>query len=346
MKGQKIKVSMKLLMPSVVLLSVLLLGQGRAFACSVSHPNSQADFGTWSSIELESITPVTTAQPSAGITCDGAFVGVGGGLLFDTDYIHATVTGVNTLSGFFHLVHTNGDSVPYRIFADPNFQHEIAPGTTYNYSNAYLLELLGLLGTGNSAELPMSFRLENQSGVNLEPGVYSDTLTIAWDWRRCSGVDVLGLLCVLYSEGSATTTIQVLMTVEADCIIDAANANFGSAPLVGAFDSVTQTINIRCSKTQSYSVGLSRGLHDIGGVRRLRNGEHYLLYDIFKGPAGTEPWTELGVERRSSSSAEINPAELDGVVSQGFIYRAVIRPEQATPPPGVYTDTIIVDVAF
>ena len=331
----------------MALLSMLsIMAQGTAHACQLSHPNPQADYGTWSSIELETLTPVTSAQPSAGLECGSALVGVGGGLLFDTDYINATVTGTNTSGSLFHLRHPDGDEVPYRAFADAAFQEEISPGVTYNYSNEYLLELLGLLGTGNSAELPMILRLENFGGVNLEPGVYTDTLTIFWDWRRCNGVDLAGTLCILYSEGTATTTINVSMVVEPDCEIDAANANFGSAPLVGVFNQVTQTINIRCSKSQLYTVGLNNGLHDMSGERRLSNGADYLLYDIFQGPSGDTPWADSGADRRASSAADINPAEHDGVVPQGFIYRAVIRPNQPTPPAGTYTDTIVIDVAF
>ncbi|MCH8493130.1 MAG: spore coat U domain-containing protein [Idiomarina sp.] len=341
------RIQQKVTFPVMALFGMLSIGiHGTAHACQVTDPNPQASYGTWSSIELETLTPVTSTQPSAGLECGSALLGVLGGLLFDTDYINATVTGTNTSGGLFHLRNPNGDEVPYRAFADPAFQEEINPGTTYNYSNEYLLELLGLLGTGNSAELPMLLRLENFGGVNLEPGVYTDTLTIFWDWRRCNGIDLLGLLCVLYSQGTATTTINVSMVVEPDCEIDAANANFGSAPLVGVFNQVTQTINIRCSKNQLYTVGLNNGLHDMSGDRRLSNGADYLLYDIFQGPSGDTPWAESGADRRASSAADISPAEHDGVVSQGFIYRAVIRPNQPTPPAGAYTDTIVIDVAF
>lgn len=316
-----------------------------ALACTLVEPNPSADFGNWSSIGIQSATPTTEAIPSAGLECEGALVGALGGL-FGSDYIEATINGLNTTGSLFHLTHSEGDALSFKAFADPNFQEEIHPGATYNYSNAYLLELLGLLGTGNSAELPIFFRIDSAAGANLQPGLYTDTLTINWNWSRCKGVDVGGLVCILFATGTATTLIDIQLMIEADCIVQAPQASFGSAPLVAAFNELTQTIEIRCSKSQSYSVGLNLGLHQHSSERRLNLGAHYLVYDIFKGPSGVESWGHIESNRRNSAAADINPGQYDGIGMQGFIYRAVIRPNQATPPVGIYHDTVVIDVAF
>ena len=42
----------------------------------------------------------------------------------------------------------------------------------------------------------------------------------------------------------------------------------------------------------------------------------------------------------------MNGGVLDGVSTQGFIYRADILPSQPTPPAGLYTDDVQVLVEF
>ena len=54
----------------------------------------------------------------------------------------------------------------------------------------------------------------------------------------------------------------------------------------------------------------------------------------------------MGSARRASSTAEVNPGNGLGTGSQIFNYNAKIYTDQATPPAGAYTDSVVLDVGF
>lgn len=307
-----------------------------AQVCEVNHPVAQADFGAVTSFAMANTSQQTSAQPGTGLRCQGSVIG----LIMTGDTLNALLTSSNQ----GQLKNTTGDEIPYHIYADPNYQEQLQPGTPYNYYNSYILDLLGLLG-GSNADIPMYFRIPASATHNLGVGTYSDTLSIQWEWNICTGIGLLNL-CLGRDQGNATSQVNLHLEILPDCAITAPDVNFGSAPLVVAFTSVTQTISIRCTKGQDYSVGINDGLHADGTQRRLHYNNHYLHYDIYQGTGSNQRWGRQALERRAASDANVNPGDLDGLSTQGFHYRAEIDVNQATPPPGTYTDTLVIDVAF
>jgi spore coat protein U-like protein len=304
--------------------------------CSLSAPSPIANFGNTSSFAAVESAQQTSAQPGAGVRCAGSLVG----LIVTGDAVNATLSSAN--GG--EMVSPGGDRIGYDIFADAARQEQLQLGTAYNYYNSYLLGLLGILG-GTAAHMPMYFRTRPSTAGNIAAGTYSDTLTISWNWSVCSGIGVLGI-CLGRDTGNGISVITLTLEVTPDCAINAPDLDFGSAPLVSGFSSTTRTVTIRCTKGENYDVGLSDGSHAQGGQRRMQAGSSYLAYELYKGASGTERWGRQGVERRASSEAEISPGVADGINEQGFILRGVIDPSQPTPPAGIYTDMIVVDVEF
>src|SRR5690606_34034718 len=155
----------------------------------------------------------------------------------------------------------SGDSIPYRIFASTERGEEILLGTLYNFYNNVMLDVLGLIGS-QEVDLPLTFRAGPTT--KLAGGIYRDTLTYNWHWRLCR----LGVLvCVLYNNDTGTSTISLSLEVTPDCMIDAPDLHFGSAPLIAGFEPVTQTIHLTCTKGSDYTVGLSDGQHGMGATR-------------------------------------------------------------------------------
>lgn len=305
-------------------------------ACSLDSAHPSASFGVTNSLAVATNVQNTSAQPNAGVRCRGSLLGI----IVLNDKLTATLSSVNNgrLSG------PTGDTIEYSVFADAAGQEELTVGSDYNYYNNYILGLLGLLG-GNEAAMPMYFRTVPVSAGNVAAGLYTDTLTVSWNWSICTGIGLLGI-CLGRSTGNAMSIIALELQILPDCVIHAPDLNFGSAPLVSGFDPVTQTLTVRCTKGQAYSVGLSNGQHSLGGERRMEAAGQYLKYELYKGPGGSQRWGDQGVERRDSVQADNQPGNHDGVSSQGFIYRGVIDATQSTPPVGFYTDTVVVDVAF
>ncbi|RAW08682.1 protein CsuE [Halomonas elongata] len=318
------------------LLLAVVCGTNSALACDVVAPNPLASFGVASSLTVAGSAQQTSAQPNAGVECSAPILSVLG-----SDYVNATITSAN--GGQLQVA--TGDTIDYDISADPGGEVPLTLGTTYDYYNATLLDLLGLLGSSDPIELPMYFRTLPGSADNIAAGLYIDTLTVNWNWSVCEGIGIGGL-CLGRDNGSGTSTVTLQLEVLPDCVIDAPDLDFGSAPLVAGFSPVTRTLSVRCTKGQAYSVGLSDGQHAASGQRRMASSGEFLRYELYKGASGLSRWGRQGAERRDSTQADNAPGNHDGVTAQGFIYRGIIDDAQSTPPAGVYTDTVVVDIEF
>ncbi|MHC8344950.1 Csu type fimbrial protein [Pseudomonas sp. RT6P73] len=317
----------------LVLLALWLPGYAWAL-CSVVSTTAAA-FGSQSSIAVRT-TAQTSSTPNAGLSCTGSLLS----LLTNNDHFYATVS--STQSG---LLGPTGDVIGYTLYADNSTSYPITRGVAFDFARNGIIDALGLLGSVIPKTAPVYLR--TTIGSNVAAGVYSETLSIFWNWNYCAGIGA-GSICLGRDIGSGTATVTVNMTVANDCTITAPNISFGSAPVVSGFTAVTgQTINLACTKGSAYTVGLDDGQHaaGIGGRRRMISGANYLAYDIFKS-AGTTRWGSVGSARRASSDAEVNPGNGLGTGSQVFNYNAKIYTDQTTPPAGTYLDSVILDVGF
>lgn len=141
------------------------------------------------------------------------------------------------------------------------------------------------------------------------------------------------------------STFTVSVTITNDCKVTASDINFASAPIVSAFSTVSNTINVTCTKGTPYTVGLSDGNSVSAGQRRMASGANYLSYEVYQG-SSTVRWGSATGQRRASSGADILPGPGTGNTVQGFNYNARVLTGQTTPPAGTYTDILVLDVAF
>lgn len=310
----------------VLMLWLALSGALNAHAQCVTDSATPASFGTVTSFVVKS-TQQHTSSTDAGVSCNGGTL-----VLLTTNTIDGIITSANN----GNLVNSaTGDRIAFSLYADSAHSTPLNFGTQYNWASTQLLNLLGLLGNGGSTPVPLY--LQTSAGSNVAAGIYTDTLTVQWRWNICdAGVLVL---CLAYSTGSGTSTIPVTLVVTNDCTITAPNVNFGSAASVAGFLPVTGSVSLTCTKGMSYTVGLSAGAQPAAnGRRRMVSGSNYLQYDIYSGGAGAV-WGDA-TNRVSSAGAA------DGVSSQHFPYTASIYTDQATPPVGTYTDSVVVDVRY
>ena len=295
--------------------------------CTVAGVASPASYGPISSTLVRTAAQ-STSSSNAGLTCTA-----GGISLLGEAYFKATITSSN--SG---MVGPTGDVIAYTIYASNSIAKPITRGQAFDFSSN------GLLGATAPSMIPLYF---TTAANNVAAGVYTETLNVRWDWSYCTGLGVLGI-CLGYDTGSnKISTLTVSMTVANDCTISAPSISFGSAPVVSAFSTVSQTVSVNCTKGSAYTVGLGDGTHpvSVGGRRQMMSGGNYLAYDIFQS-AGTTRWGSVGAARRASSTAEVNPGNGLGSGSQIFNYNARIYTDQATPPAGTYTDSVVLDVGF
>jgi hypothetical protein len=137
---------------------------------------------------------------SAGLNCGSSLL-----VLFGSNSVRGTFSSLNDLK-----LKGSGGEIAYTASADPGGTVPLTQNKTTEYMQNNVLNALGLLG-GTSGTLPVYLKLA--SGVRPAPGSYSDTITISWDWRVCTGISLL--VCVGgYDTPIAAVKSEITMTLE------------------------------------------------------------------------------------------------------------------------------------
>lgn len=318
-----------------LLLLVWLFSLPAQAACTVALAN--AAFGSLSSFTVNSTEQQTSAN--LVVTCDTVL-----SLLTAGDTISMNVLSATTTSGTRAAMKrtdntTIPDVIPVRVCGTSTCSNstETAVGSTYTWSGSTLLGLL----SSKTYTLPIYFR--SVAGQSVSAGPYQVNITLNVSYSVCA-ISALGLCVGTPQTGTQPMTTQLTMTVTNDCItITAPDVNFGSAPLVSSFPTVSQSITITCTKGSTYTVGINNGANaGSGSVRNMVSGSNSMSYEIYKGASGNR-WGPTGTDRWASSIP--SSVSADGTVNT-YNYTAKVLSGQTTPPAGSYTDTLVVDVAF
>lgn len=320
------RVNLRAVVALTAALVVCVTADGAACTPSAGSP---AHFGTATSFDVRD-DPQSSSSTNIGLAaCPQPIVQ----LLSDGGHITATVTSANN-----GLLGPSGDVVAYTLYADSAYTVPIQMGVAINYLSSVLLDLLGLFGGNPSAAFP-AFLLTTP-GSNVAQGTYVDTLTINWTWNYCT-VMLFGVCVPPRHQGSTVSTVTVTLDVTNTCQITATpDVDFGQAPTPALFPSIVQSIGVLCTKDLNpYHVRLGDGLFASNGRRNMANGGHRLQYDFFKA-ATNDVWGWTGSDRFA------NAIPANGHTAALFSYTARIYTDQPTPPTGIYTDSVVVDVEF
>jgi spore coat protein U-like protein len=142
----------------------------------------------------------------------------------------------------------------------------------------------------------------------------------------------------LNANAQVSTQMEVMATVGSQCAVDATPVDFGvyEGPEVNA----TGAITVDCNDGVPYLVGLNAGMNSDGANRMMSddagNTLPYRLTYI-----GAE-WGDDGV---TNSYQGASVAGTGSGSPTSFTVDAMIFPDMPAPP-GVYTDTVTVTVAF
>ncbi|MFS2221065.1 spore coat protein U domain-containing protein [Pantoea sp. B65] len=325
----------------LVLIPLIAIGFATGSRAACSLPASTASFGTVTSFTAGSAVSATST--TARVNCGSGLII---GLLSSNNITLALSTASNisaTRGTMKRAGDTGSDNIPVQLCAVSTCASEMTIGATaVTYSSSQLLNL-GLGGSYNFS-IPLYLRTVLPA-TPVAAGTYSVMLSVAVTYRICTGLSVGGLLCLSGQDqnGSGVIPLTVTMVVTNDCTtINAPNISFGSAPLVGSFTTVSQSISVICTKGSSYSVGLSNGAHAVNNLRYMASGSNMLGYEIYKA-SSSDRWGANGSERQSSANA--NTVSSDGV-TRSYNYTARVLTTQNTPAVGSYTDNVVVDLSF
>ncbi|KQP18421.1 spore coat protein U domain-containing protein [Pseudorhodoferax sp. Leaf267] len=308
-----------------LLLVLACLAGPAAHACTATETGGP--LGSYTSQNVYSTAAIKTSA-SFSFACSGNLLAIASGTPSIRGEFTTALTGLT-------LKAAGGYTIPYQIYRDAGYTTAFTGLVQVNLQGA---QVLNLLGNGNAQTVP--FYIAVTPGANIPAGTYTDTIQFTWTPTAiCEGL--LGAFGICLGNPNTTPVLRsivVTLVVTNDCTVTAPTVNFGTAPLVASFATVSQNIQLLCSRDMTYTVGLSDGLYPSGGRRRMASGTNRLQYDIFK--ADTTVWGKVGTARASS------PAPANGTTVQTIPYTARIYTDQSNPPPGVYTDNVVVDISF
>ena len=163
--------------------------------------------------------------------------------------------------------------------------------------------------------------------------------------RRPLVTGILVAACLLQSAelslaATTQTTFTVTVTLTATCTINSASAlNFGNQGILAANVDQTSTIQVTCSNTTPYNIGLDAGTGSGATVaaRKMTNGGNTVTYSLYTDAGRSTVWgNTVGTDTVSATG--------NGSAQSHTVYGRV--PPQATPAAATYTDTITVTVTY
>jgi spore coat protein U-like protein len=267
---------------------------------------------------------------------------IGGGEGDSTGSITVTCSGLLSLGGLAvcaklqpasgrTLTRAGGGSLSYEIYKDA--AHTQVWGSTNATGNGYTFT--SLIGVNGTRTFTAYARVLGGQSV-AAPGTYTGQMDVIVSYGAVSdqlGCNSAGLA------STATTSFQISAEVQKSCTVSAGALDFGQTANLSAPLTSTANITARCSNTTPYQIGLGLGAN--GGSspasRLMRSGASTIQYGLYRDPGHTVPWGE-------TPNADTLSATGTGSPQAVTVYGRV--PAQATPPPGVYKDTVVVSVTY
>jgi len=139
---------------------------------------------------------------------------------------------------------------------------------------------------------------------------------------------------------TATSTFTVQMTVTSSCVINSASTlNFGSQGVLVANVDNTSILQVQCTNTTPYNIGLDAGTGSGATVaaRKMTNGANTITYSLYSDNGRTTVWgNTMGTNTVAGTGS--------GAAQSYTVYGRV--PPQTTPAAATYTDTITITVTY
>ena len=139
---------------------------------------------------------------------------------------------------------------------------------------------------------------------------------------------------------TTTSTFTVQVAIIASCTINSASTlNFGSQGVLIANVDNTSTLQVQCTNTTPYNIGLDAGTGTGAtvAVRKMTSGANTVNYSLYSDSGRTTVWgNTIGTNTVAATG--------NGAAQSYTVYGRVTA--QTTPAPATYTDTITVTVTY
>lgn len=258
------------------------------------------------------------------------------------------LTGINPR----RMTNNNGAQMLYDLYSDSARTRIIGPyGSPFPiYSQP--VSLTSLLVTQQTIQMPVYGRVPAGQSLpsthgfqsQLNGGVLRYSYNIgSWfggapsppteaQCRSGTGASGSGVVSGFYTGVTATFANT--------CRISAAtDLQFGQfSSILGGNRDQTSRIDVSCPNGATWNVGLNNGANASGTTRRMRSpGGAYVTYDLYRDSNRAQRWgSTIGTNTATGTGT--------GGLQSLTVYGRV--PPQATPAPGVYSDTVTVTLTF
>jgi spore coat protein U-like protein len=143
-----------------------------------------------------------------------------------------------------------------------------------------------------------------------------------------------------HAANSVTSTFAVQVTLSATCLINSASTlQFAPQGVLSANVPGTSTIQVTCTNTTPYTIGLDAGTGSGAtvAVRKMTSGGATVNYSLYTDSAHSNVWgNTIGTDTVAGTG--------NGSAQSFTVYGQI--PSQTTPAPGNYADTITVTVTY
>jgi spore coat protein U-like protein len=156
---------------------------------------------------------------------------------------------------------------------------------------------------------------------------------------------VVAIACLFPSANGAlaattASNFTVQIAIGASCTINSASTlNFGAQGVLTANVDQTSTLQVQCTNTTPYNIGLNAGTGTGATVasRKMTSGANTVNYSLYSDAGRTTVWgNTVGTDTVAGTG--------DGAAQSYSVYGRV--PAQTTPAPGSYSDTVTVTVTY
>lgn len=168
------------------------------------------------------------------------------------------------------------------------------------------------------------------------PAAYTTTLSqpVTGQFYTTGTVPVCGALASFGAD-----PLAVSATVVSSCTVTATTLDFGATSLLAANIDATSSLSVICTQSTPYQVRLSGG--GAAAVnpapRQMSLGVNKIDYGLYRDAARLLYWG-------AADGVDTAPGAGTSSAIAHTVYGRI--PPQALPPPGVYTDTVVVTVSF
>jgi spore coat protein U-like protein len=139
---------------------------------------------------------------------------------------------------------------------------------------------------------------------------------------------------------TTTSTFATQIAIAASCTINSASTlNFGSQGVLIANVDQTSTLQVQCTNTTPYNVGLDAGTGTGAtvAVRKMTSGSNTVNHSLYSDSGRATVWgNTVGTDTVAATGS--------GASQSYTVYGRVAA--QTTPAPGTYSDTVTETVTY